>query len=227
MGYVWTHLDIIKDVLGCLGRDTESPTIPRYSVMRVFGVDIGSKLAKIGRVRISTHETDAGNVAAEPGNELIQHFCRQWSTYILPKELAVTPRTWLLYTSDAADEQRCVEDGCRHVLNEKDNVQIIDSVPLIKQLALCIFSEPLFKEQENLFSGGSVCVVLFKNKFLKDNQLMFGCKKKTSYEVGVRLEGWEKCIRDSPYPCTWVRILMYTGTSDHVRGLKSLSACGC
>ena len=42
MGYVWTHLDIIKDVLGCLGRDTESPTIPRYSVMRVFGVDIGS-----------------------------------------------------------------------------------------------------------------------------------------------------------------------------------------
>jgi hypothetical protein len=93
MGYVWAHLDIIKDILGCLGRDTESPTIPRYSVMRVFGVDIGSKLAKIGRVRISTHETDAGNVAAEPGNELIQHFCRQWSTHILPKELAVTPRT--------------------------------------------------------------------------------------------------------------------------------------
>ena len=61
--------------------------------MRVFGVDIGSKLAKIGRVRISTHETDAGNVAAEPGNELIQYFCRQWSTYILPKELAVTPGT--------------------------------------------------------------------------------------------------------------------------------------
>ena len=24
-----------------------------------------------------------------------------------------------------------------------------------------------------------------------------------------------------PYPCTWVRILMYTGTSDNVRGLKS------
>lgn len=61
--------------------------------MRIFGVDIGSKLAKIGRVGISTHETDAGNVAAEPGNELIQHFCRQWSTHILPKELAVTPGT--------------------------------------------------------------------------------------------------------------------------------------
>lgn len=69
-------------------------------------------------------------------------------------------------------------EGCLQEHNVDDNVQIIDSAPLIKQLSLCIFSEPLFKEQENLFSGGSVCVVLFKNKFLKDNQLIFGSERK-------------------------------------------------
>ena len=69
-------------------------------------------------------------------------------------------------------------EGCLLEHNDDDKVQIIDSATQIKQLALCIFSEPLFKEQENLFSGGSVCVVLFKNKFLKDNQLMFGSERK-------------------------------------------------
>ena len=51
-------------------------------------------------------------------------------------------------------------EGCLQGHNDDDNVQIIDNVSQIKQLALCIFSKPLFKEQENLFSGGSVCVVL-------------------------------------------------------------------
>lgn len=69
-------------------------------------------------------------------------------------------------------------EGCLQGHNDDDNVQIIDNVSQIKQLALCIFSKPLFKEQENLFSGGSVCVVLFKNKFLRDNQLMFGSERK-------------------------------------------------
>lgn len=68
--------------------------------------------------------------------------------------------------------------GCLQGYNDDDKVQILDNANLIKQLSLCIFSEPLYKEQEKLFSGGSVCVVLFKNKFLKDNQLMFGSEKK-------------------------------------------------
>lgn len=62
--------------------------------------------------------------------------------------------------------------------NHCEDVQILDDSNDIHQLSLCIYSEPLFKEQERLFSGGSVCVVLFKHSFLTDNHLSFTSEKK-------------------------------------------------
>lgn len=73
---------------------------------------------------------------------------------------------------------RFKDEGCLKGHNDDDSLQIIDSGKKIKQLSLRIFSKPLFEEQENLFSGGSVCVVLFKNEFLRENHLVFGSEKK-------------------------------------------------
>lgn len=62
--------------------------------------------------------------------------------------------------------------------NHSSEVQVLDDYSDIRQLSLCIYSEPLFKEQEHLFSGGSVCVVLFKHCFLVNNRLSFTSEKK-------------------------------------------------
>lgn len=73
---------------------------------------------------------------------------------------------------------RFVVEGTLMGRNHSKNVQVLDDSNDIHQLPLCIYSEPLFKEQEHLFSGGSVCVVLFKHSFLTDNHLSFTSEKK-------------------------------------------------
>lgn len=73
---------------------------------------------------------------------------------------------------------RFINEGSLIGQNRCGDVQILDNSNDIHQLSLCIYSDPLFKEQEHLFSGGSVCVVLFKHSFLTDNNLSFTSEKK-------------------------------------------------
>lgn len=88
--------------------------------------------------------------------------------------------------------------------NKDTSLQILDDPNSLWQLPLCIFSDPLYDEQKHLFSGGSVCVALFKLDFLQVNGLLFTSEKKLLSEDFVFThECYKKVKRIGNIPYTY------------------------
>ena len=93
MSDIRAHLDIVKLAPVGLSCYPEPATIPAHTVMGIVGVDVSSQLAEILRVGITAHKANAGDVGTKFLDKLIERFGSKRHTDVVPKILAVAPRT--------------------------------------------------------------------------------------------------------------------------------------
>ena len=90
---VGADLDVVEVILVDGRGDDGAATVPSYAQLGIFLVDVLCQLVDTFRITVATHEGDAGEVLAVFLNEVVDGVRVQRQAYVLPKVMAVTPRT--------------------------------------------------------------------------------------------------------------------------------------
>jgi len=87
------NLYIVEIVFGDKGRDDSLTAVPRHLELRILLMDILCQLVDTPGIAVAAHEGDAGEVGAVLIDEVVDGIRIQRQSDVLPKVMAMTPRT--------------------------------------------------------------------------------------------------------------------------------------